>query len=298
MSKNLRLLWDNTDFDNAILTVEPVDAVNPAFPVQNVQDTIRQKVFKTSGTGHVTIKVDFGQDENGLDIHAYARAIAFISHNFNPSATFTVRAFSDEWNTLTFEKTANIWESLIVFGDGWFGDGWFGGYPDEKDLEYWPKISHLIFWDGETEDENISQRYWEIEINNGDAAENEFYLGRIFLCDFWEPKYNFAYGWQFQLEDPSHVDVSVGGVKWCDVREQFYKLKFSLKDMTKGEAYSDFIKIVKRIGVRKDAVLCLWPDDVDYKHFTTVYGRFTKVPAVKHANFVQYQSDIEFVESL
>ena len=293
MNGNVVFVWDNTEFDKAALTVDPAAAEDPNFPVKNLQNTIRKKVFKST-SAQATIKIDFGTDDQGEDNKVYARALGIVYHNLHPEGTIAVRAYSDEYNTVTFEKQFDAWESLELFGDDWFGSGVFGGYPDEKDIALYPNIIKIAFWDTEN-DEDIYQRYWSVTIDNYDTP---FYIGKLFLCDYWQPTYNFAFGWDLSLVDPSKTDKSLGGVKWTDIQEQYYVVEFSLEHMQKGEAFGEFIKIVKQIGTRKDAILCLFPDDIDRKFFTTIYGRFTKVPTSRHENLVQYKTTIEFEESL
>lgn len=288
---NLRMLWDNTKFDLATLTVDPPEAEDADWPVENLQDTVRRKAFKSTGTGQLTIKIDLGEG-------VFANSLALISHNLDPSAVITVRAFSDAWTTETFSEEFTAYEALLWFGDGYFGDDYFGGYPDEDLLELYPEIIRLLFWDDE-DPEDVTQRYWAVEIDNGgDAEADEFYIGRMFLCDFFSPGRNFDFGWQEELVDPSSLDTSLGGVKWADVRDRYFRVTFTLPRLLKSEAWGQFLQIVTKVGIRQDMVISLFPDDSDIGIFTAFYGRFTQPPVIQNPRVGTFSAPIEFEESL
>lgn len=282
--KNLRMLYNNTNFDKATLVASSED-VN--FPISNVQTGQRHIVWKSEENpgDSVTIKIDLTEPKN-------INSIVFVETNLDKiGGTVTVRAYEDENRTIEkFSETFKFQTSVIGFGDGGFGGPGFGGIPLE-DFSFYPHFTKAFFWSYVS-----PTKYWTIEIN---PNNKQFYIGRIFFSNYFTPNNNFQKGWSFGLIDPSTVDRSDGGQKYTNLKERYYQVNFNLSYLTPEETTGPMLQIVNQVGVRTDMVLVLFPDRNNFTDYTTIYGRFKNVPMFQQQkNFDRYQLPIVFEESL
>ncbi|MBI9080828.1 MAG: hypothetical protein JEY79_13955 [Pseudodesulfovibrio sp.] len=210
-------------------------------------------------------------------------ALGLVEHNLSSSATVKIQAFSDAARTdEVYSKEINLYEPIIGWGEsGWGNVGW-GGYPDEEDLEFYPRVTQTFFLD-----ESLVYLYWRVSFDNGD---DEFFLGRMFLCNHWEASVNLSHGFSLELVDPSNTVESRGGQFWTDVREQYYLAQFDLKAIQDTEIWGRFLNLSKHCGVRKDFIVRLIDLHEKQRAFTTFYGRFTKVPKAQNRTDKLYSS--------
>ena len=214
------------------------------------------------------------------------------------AGTFTAETFSGAeiitTVTASFSREFAAYDPIRVFGEGIFGEGLFGGFLSEEDLDFMPRLSRAVYWD-DVEDSTIWKRFWSIEFDNG---VDELDLGRVFLCNYFEPEYNFTYGWSLTIKDPSKVTRSVGGVKHTDEQEQYYVASFSFDDLHEGEAFGQFLKIIKYVGVRQDILLCMFPSNELLNAYTAIYGRFASSPSITNNRYQNHQTRVQFEESV
>lgn len=212
---------------------------------------------------------------------------AYVPESFTGAET-TAKVTQD------FEMVEDVWESVYGYGTLGFGEAGFGGSITEDYLEFTPRLSKVYYMT-----EPQSYRYWEIYIDNGgETSADEFSVGRIFLCPYFEPLKNFAYGWSWQLIDPSVTSKSIGGVKYTDRRESFVKVAFQLPYLTKTEAFQEMLHVFKTVGTRSDCIISMAPNDETLRWYTGIYGRFTQIPALVEGQPNLFQTSVEFEESV
>lgn len=270
---NNALFLYNTAFDSAALSADPAGAVDSNWPLANLQDTIRRRVLKTTGTGNITIQIDFGAP-------LACSALALVEYDLKPATPVIVRAFSDEYVTQTLEAEFEAIGPVQGWKEGgWKTFGWYG-YPSEADLAEYPRPTSLFLFD------STYAQYWTIEIQNGSDAGDAFFLGRVLLGLLWEPLRNFSVGYKMELVDDSEVHVSLGGVKHTNIGEQYWRMTISLDSLQDHELFDGWLRFAKGVGRRKDFVVQLLDSTIKHQRMTTLYGRLTKSPAAtnKRAN--------------
>lgn len=285
MSGKVKFLY-NAFFDKAALSTVPAGCFKPGWPVGNVQNTVRRRVWKTNGTGNVKLRVDFGQVR-------VCGALGLVEFVLAPATPVIIRAFADAWVTETYAEAFEAIGPVEGWGvPGWGMDGW-GGYPSAEDLELYPRMTSAFFFA-----QRAAARYWEVEIQNGAGEAGEFYLGRVFLNDYWEPAHNFLYGAKLERVDDSKDEESLGGVLWTDEGSQYLKLDFDLKYLTDVEAFGQFVKLAHYVGRRKDFIVQLLDFSQKHQRLTTIYGRFTANPASTLARPLAHEAKFSIREVL
>ncbi len=281
---NFRIIWDNSKFDAATLTPS---SEATGLPASNLQNTLRKKVWRTTGITSESLTVDLGSEE-------IIQCVVLVNHNFTVDAQITIKASNvSDFSSLEYNVTVDIWQPVYGYGEGGYGEGGYGGYLTDSDrIELF--ISPIfIKWTGD-----VTARYWKIEFSDSGNTDGYFEIGRIFIAPFLEPVYNFAYGWHIQVYDPSIVTRSIGGQKWVDQKDWYHRLTLPLHVVDDSNKYADFIALCKRIGIKKDFILDLAPEATGTDEvYNTFYGRLTETPDLE-GYYNHSKSQIVFEESL
>lgn len=189
----------------------------------------------------------------------------------------------------SLSETISAWDPVVGWGEGGWGELGWGGAPDDTFLERLPKITRAAFFT-----QSVA-RYWRVSFDNGTEP---FKVGRLFLCRHFEPEVNFSYGWNITIVDPTKVSYSLSGQPWSDVKDQYYRVTFKMAHLLKGEAFGEFLRILKWVGTRKDMIVQMFDEVGRMSNFTTIYGRFERSPSLDNPKFSSFGSNITFRESL
>jgi hypothetical protein len=264
---NARFLY-NLLFDEATLSTVPPDNEKPGWPVENLQNTIHAEAWKTNGTGNVTLRADLGKAQA-------INAIGLAYHNFHPATVVTFRAYSDEFTTEVYSEELEIVGAIIGWLEGgWLSDGWLG-YPIDGNLILFPRVTSLL-----PLAEMVGARYIALEFANGGGEENEFYLGRAFVGQMFEPDRNFSHGFSIEPIDDSNSERSLGGVLFTDEGEQYLRMTLSFNYIQESQAFSEFWQFARYMGTRKDFVAQAMDSNTRIARLTTMVGKFQRNPAL------------------
>ncbi len=114
-------------------------------------------------------------------------------------------------------------------------------------------------------------RYWRIDLAASVAATWE--IARVALCDLLQPVANVEWGFKFEVEDTSKIDMSETG--YDDVVEQRILPKLSGTIPWGAVAEEPRMRqLVYRAGSSRETVACLDPADTTWGEDKTVWGRF------------------------
>jgi len=288
VSNNFRMIWDNSKFDAATLTASS-EAAN--LPVTNLQDTKRRKVWRTTGITGQYFTADLG--DNPKTVHC----VAFVNHNFTTTATVTITASnaSDFSDPVYSASDVRLWQNVYPWGAGSWGEGSWGGGLSEEDRNALFISPIRIIWTGA-----VKARYWKFEFADDSNTDGYFEIGRVFISPYFEPKYNFAHGWEIGIKEDTVITKSVGKQKWVDEKPWYHVIKLPLHAIAETDKYSGFIAMCKRLGVRKDFILDLFPNatETSKELYNTFYGSFTENPVITGRYNRYSQSQLVFEESL
>ena len=283
---NVRFLWDNK-FDAAAISVSSEAA---GLPVSNLKNQLRKKVWRAAGSTSEYIDIDFGE---GGD---YCNTLAIIQHNLSINAQVRLLASDTAagGNEL-LDVTWDVFETVFGAGEGGAGEEGAGGVllDDAKRQELLVGMIFCKFFN------QTAARYWRIYLLDPDNSDGYVEAGRIWLGIYFAPQYNFCYGWQFKIMDESKVSKSLGGQKWVDIKGRRYGLYLPFKHIQDAEKYWGFVDMLRRYGIRKDILVVLLPERYTTERlFTTLYGRFTKLPPITNWAYSYSKAAFEFEESL
>jgi len=283
---NVRFLWDNK-FDNATISASSETA---GLPVSNLQDQLRKKVWRSTGCSSEYVDIDFGE---GGD---YCNTIAVVQHNLSHNAQIRlVASDTAAGENELLDITWDVYETVFGAGEGGAGEEGAGGYliDDATRQELLVGSIFCKFFN------QTAARYWRIYFLDPDNPDGYIEVGRVWLGIYFAPQYNFQYGWRFEVVDDSNVTESIGGQKWVDIKGRRYSLYLPFKYIQDAEKWWGFVDMLRRYGIRKDILIVLLPDGRPSERlFTTLYGRFKRLPHFEGWAYNYSSTTLEFEESL
>lgn len=283
----MRFYYDNK-FDDIPISDVTVSSAESAYPKDNLQRLFRQKVWRATGDASEYVKWDFGSGEN-------SNYIAIVNHNLSLDATITITASDNaDMSSPLLNATYDAWEPVFGFGEGGFGEMGFGGYIPSADLEELASGAiRVIHFD------TVTARYWQVTFADSTNPDDYVEAGRILTGMYWEPERGFRWEWEFAPLDESKLGYSEGGQAWADIKPKRYEVKFTLAGLTDTEKYWKAIDMLRRWGKRKSILISLLPEgDPSEKFFTTIYGRFRRIPAMSPKFINIAKMDMIFTEDL
>lgn len=307
--KRFRAIWDNRFFDAATLTPSSEVATLPA---RNVQDPVRQRVWRTTGRTGEYLIADFGTPSDPEDVRPPVSALVLVNHNLTRSATVTVETglsaggwFEDGWfegrgwmeATPEFSETNPAWPDIIGAGEGGAGGppGAGGVIFDCHRAWYAPNPIRVIYLGSTLE----AKGFWKLSINDPGNPDGFLQVGRIFLTYFDEYKYDWAYPFGLSGLDDSVINYNPGGTPWTDKRAFQRTLRLGWNERFSTEdKYWRFFFMVMKMGKSSDWVIDPIPEGVSSRHFTTLYGRFNEIPELNQWGKDFSDLEINFIESL
>lgn len=293
--KKFRVIWDNRFFDPAVLTPSSEVATLPA---RNVQDPVRQRVWRTTGLTDQHLVADLGTPSDPEDVRPAVTALVLLNHNLTRHATVTLEASAtNDFSNPLISETNNAWADIIGAGEGGAGGppGAGGVIFDCHRAWYAPNPIRVIYLDTALE----AKGFWKLLFNDPGNPDGFIQVGRIFLTYFDEYKYDWAYPFGQSGSDDSTVNYNPGGTPWTDKRafQRTLRLgwneRFSIEDK-----YWSFYFMVMKMGRSTDWVIDPIPEGVSARHFTTLYGRFSEIPELSQWGKDFSDLEINFIESL
>lgn len=123
-------------------------------------------------------------------------------------------------------------------------------------------------------------------------AAGDWNLGRLFLGPIFEPARDHGWGYGEEIVDPSLISSTIGGQAHVDDIEKYRVLTYE-GILTTQAQWVLYQAMINEVGTRKELFAAF--DYTNEAAERTIYGRFTKVPAVKRPYYWDY--DFEFTES-
>lgn len=252
-----RILWDNK-FDPATLAASSEET---GFPVENLQHDWFLKHWRSdlNDLTAVTIDADLGDD---YDITAF-----FVySHNIRTSADFHIQA------------------DTHTGGDTEVNDD----IPITTDM-----VSHNIigkFWSPAE-----AWQYWRQLISDDDTGHPDEYIreGRVFLGDYFEPRYRPTVYPEVTDIDPSTVLLSVAGQKQANVIAPYQRIRYRWSALPASDI-ATLKTIFAAIGKHSAYFICEDSDDpIKTTHYVRNVSDWTYQPAGAGCSAVEIEVETE-----
>ena len=237
------ILWDNK-FDPAILDASTEAA---GFPVENLQHDWFLKHWRSTDLTAETIDADLGVLESAEDI----RAFFVYSHNIRTTADFHIQADNDAgYGSLAIDDDIPITADMIAY--------------------------NIIgkFWT------TAPYQYWRQLISDDDSGHPDGYIreGRVFLGDYFEPRYRPSVYPETVDIDPSTVLLSLAGQKQANIITPYQRIRYKWAALP-----ADDIAILEiifaTVGKNKPYFIC-WDsgDPIKTTHYVRNVSDWTYAP--------------------
>lgn len=248
----------NNLLDSATLTAS---SEADGFPAANLKNPLRAKYWKTAGAtaGTAQLVID----------HGSAKAVDAIALTGYPDWLAAPGTLQVEFNAADAWGAPSATETLT-----WLAPTTPGG---NKGVIIKKLAAALTY------------RYNRLSVVN---APGDWNLGRLFIGTYFEPARTYGWGYGEQVVDPSLAAQSVGGQTFVDEIERYRIITVNGLILTQAQ-WVLYQSMLNAVGTRKDLFAAF-----DYSGEAaerTVYGRFSRVPAITRPYLFEY--DFEFTES-
>jgi len=137
--------------------------------------------------------------------------------------------------------------------------------------------------------ETHSYRYKRLSVVN---APGDWNLGRLFVGSYFEPARDYAWGYEEEVVDPSMISPTIGGQDHADEIERYRIIRVNGLIQTQAQ-WVLYQAMINAVGIRKELFVAF--DYASEAAERTLYGKFTKVPAIQRPFYFDY--DFEFTEA-
>lgn len=287
--KNLRIIWDNRQFDQAILSASSETETMGAV---NLQDKVRTRPWRTQGVSGEWLAAD-------MRAAVHCTCLALLNHNFTYGAQLTVQTSATADFAVVKEQTFDLWPDIIGAGEGGAGEHGAGGAFLETERSFYTKNPIRLIYFDLTDEEFYYARYWRVQFTDPANPDGYFQIGRLYLCLYDDYARQFGYGWDYDGEDDSNIDRAENGTPWTQKRPARRVLRLPWKAFRIEDKYWRFLFFRDQVGLSQDFIIDATPGASmpSERHFMTMYGRFRSYPKLTAVSGQASELEIEFVES-
>lgn len=270
MANNLRILYNNLA-DSA--TVLPASTV-AGFPVTNMQLDSKSSVYRTT-TNAAEFTLTWPTPQT-LD------SIVFPFCNLTTTATIRVRAYTTTASSTPVVDTGYILACPFeqINPSSWKGTSGINTYS---------------FGGGTTARAylNTPVSCAKLVISFIDTNKTYLEFSRILVGKAWQPVHNTKFGISVDFTDQSQHFRTQSGNLVTDNKPNYKTLNFELEWLTPSDR-TEFIKLVKMVGVKQGVFVSIFPNDsdVEKESLYQIYGKFVNNVTITHPIFTVYTTSI------
>lgn len=259
-----KILLASPDLSDSSI-ISPNSAVDPNFPVQNMQNRQLGIVTKTlPGVNTLSFTINIvSSQETQYDF------LAILAANVSPTATIQLRTH----NALSSLLGAPLYNSGVL--------------PFWKHSNYikWPKVNSLI------KIPTIrGEQYVRVDIVDTTNLYGFIEVGRVYLSKSWTPTYNMPYNWSIKWNDLSESETTRYGNKYVSYRKKYRTLDFSLDWLSEAEMYDNAFNLMRYRGNSKDILVIPDIDNSERLMDQSIYGTLKELNPIINTNFNIYQT--------
>jgi hypothetical protein len=247
MATNILFCYNNL-YDAATITASSAAS---GYPVANLKNQIRSKVWKTAGATAGTANLVIN--------HGSAKAVTVVA--------LTGYDWASAPGTLNFDADA-----AATFNSG------AGGAPQFSQALTWAANPTANGNKATILKTFASHSYQYNRLNvvySPGATPTDWQLGRIFVGTYFQPTRNYLYERRDTLVDPSFVSQTVGGQRYVDEVEKYRIIDFSFYFNGQSQ-WESFMAMLNTVGTAKDLFIAFdYDNEVDEM---TIYGKFATLP--------------------
>lgn len=258
-------------------------------PLTNLQRRPLSKIARSTNalTTSTVISIDMGSSS------AIVGKVMLWGHNISQTGTIEITAGTTAGASDIYSSgVLSVWPALAPEDLEWEDDNWWFGTLSDSDVEGYP-----IRFSADCGD-NITARYWKIQITDTSNADGYVEAGRLWMGPFWSPTINYAPGAGLSWEPRSDEQRSRGGVLYFDQQASVRVFSFQLSAVTDVEAWGTLMELQRTAGNAREVVVIPDPGDAQYGHKRDILGRLRKSDALTIADIDGWQTAGFEVEEL
>jgi hypothetical protein len=235
----------------AAATLTTDSAVN-SLPVQNLQDPVVAKKWRTGAVTSAYILADLGSTKS-------IGAVALLGHNLSASGTWRVRISTADATGAAGDAKDIAASTAGVYPDTRAASKRFG-QPDGSAYAFFTPVSG---------------RYLRLDLS--DATLTYIQAGLVMAMNPWEPARGYSFGASWERADGRQVGISRGGQAYINRGPRQRRLRFSLNAMTQAQAWTYADELDRVAGQTDNVLVCL---DVNsaYLDRMTIVGPLEQSP--------------------
>lgn len=271
MANNLRILYNNLA-DSATVTAASTAA---EFPVSNMLVDSKGSVYRsTTNSAEFTIN---------LPNQELVDSIVFPFCNLSTNATIRIRLYSAAVSLSypildTGYKPACPFQQIVPAN--WKGTTGLNTY------SFGGGTTARAYLDTPTACNKIVVSFI-------DVSKPYLEFSRVVVANSWQPVYNTKFGISADFVDQSQQSRTQSGNLVTDNKPSYKTLNFDLEWLTPSDR-TEFIKLVKTVGVKQSVFASIFPNnsDTEKESLYQIYGKFTNTATITHPMFTVYTTSI------
>ena len=123
---------------------------------------------------------------------------------------------------------------------------------------------------------------------------SDWSLGRLFVGEYFEPTRTYGRGYQEEVVDPSLISQTIGGQDHADEIERYRIIRCNGIIETQAQ-WVLYQAMLNAVGTRKEIFVTF--DHAAEAAERTIYGKFSKLPAITRPYSGIFEYDFEFTEA-
>lgn len=237
---NVRIVVEN-DADSATLTASP--ALAATLPVENLQETSRYKLARSTSTASQDIKGNWSIDR-------LISCCTLWRHNLTSAATLRLILYSgaNQTGTTMYDSGAVDAHPTKALGDLEPGYSALG----ESVFTGWDWAFSTLWFTA------VWARSFKLTLADAANPAGYFQAARLVLGRHFEPFYNMNYGVEMQWDEMTGQSRTDGGSLRSESAESFRRLKFDMARINDGER-ARLQEIIRTLGKRGDFFISAYP---------------------------------------
>lgn len=258
-------------------------------PLAAMQDPRLSRVARsaTAAPADTAFDVDLGEAQA-------VAGVALVRHNLSLGARWRVRISGVPDFATSFYDSGwqPAWNRVYPWGTvPWGSPNWWDGMLSERERRGYPSLSVML------QASATFGRYLRIEIDDHTNQDGYIEIGRLYVGDRWQPKFNASYGASLQWGTESSSDRAVDGSEYFDRREGLRSVTFELARVTREEAMARVLEMHRVLGVDQQLLFFLNPDDSENLLRTSFLGRLSKLNPITYPHFGANSTGYEIKEA-
>ena len=271
ITENRTIFLSSNWADDATVTAS---SSNSSFPVSNLKTEPRRQSWRTTSITNQYLTFDMGSTK-------VFNAVCFVNHNFTQAGEYSIyghdsNIFPGSTSSASFKlENQPFYPAFVGAGNYYAGFGGAGGVPSSEQLVLMGKTVIDTF-------DQSEYRYWHITFSDPTNSNGYLEIGRLVFGYAFQPQINMDWGHDFEIVDPSVIQVTKGGGVVTDTGIIYRRKKSTFSFLSDSEKYFDFYNLIKTIGRSGNFVICYFPEAQESgRYFETFYGKIERFSSLK-----------------